>query len=163
MSQFQDKFISEGLTYDDVLLVPAYSDILPTAEYIKTATKLTKDITLNTPIISAAMDTVTEHRMAIGIAQLGGIGVLHKNMTIEDQAAEVRKVKRAENGMIADPVTLDETATVGDALDNMARHKIGGIPVVDDSLTLKGIVTNRDLRFEKDLSLIHISEPTRPY
>ncbi len=152
MSQFQDKFISEGLTYDDVLLVPAYSDILPTAEYIKTATQLTKDITLNTPIISAAMDTVTEHRMAIGIAQLGGIGVLHKNMTIEDQAAEVRKVKRAENGMIADPVTLDETATVGDALDNMARHKIGGIPVVDDSLTLKGIVTNRDLRFEKDMA-----------
>ena len=87
MSQFQDKFISEGLTYDDVLLVPAYSDILPTAEYIKTATQLTKDITLNTPIISAAIDTVTEHRMALGIAQLGGIGVLHKNMTIEDQAA----------------------------------------------------------------------------
>jgi IMP dehydrogenase len=152
MSQFQDKFISEGLTYDDVLLVPAYSDILPTAEYINTATQLTKDITLNTPIISAAMDTVTEHRMAIGIAQLGGIGVLHKNMTIEDQAAEVRKVKRAENGMIADPVTLDETATVGDALDNMARHKIGGIPVVDENLTLKGIVTNRDLRFEKDMA-----------
>lgn len=152
MSQFQDKFISEGLTYDDVLLVPAYSEILPTAEYISTATQLTKDIRLNTPIISAAMDTVTGHRMAIGIAQLGGIGVLHKNMSIEEQAAEVRKVKRAENGMIGDPVTLSLNATVGDALGNMAKHKIGGIPVVDENNKLKGIVTNRDLRFEKDMS-----------
>lgn len=152
MSQFQDKFISEGLTYDDVLLVPAYSEILPTAEYISTATQLTNDIRLNTPIISAAMDTVTEHRMAIGIAQLGGIGVLHKNMSIEEQAAEVRKVKRAENGMIGDPVTLDLDATVGDALENMAKHKIGGIPVISTDLTLKGIVTNRDLRFEKDMA-----------
>ncbi|WP_019038966.1 IMP dehydrogenase [Psychroflexus tropicus] len=135
-----------GLTYDDVLLVPAYSDVLPRTVSIQS--KFTKNITLNVPIVSAAMDTVTESRMAIAIAQEGGIGVLHKNMTIEEQALKVRRVKRAESGMIIDPVTLPITATVKDANDSMREHSIGGIPIVDDAHKLIGIVTNRDLRFE---------------
>ncbi|ESU18486.1 putative inosine-5'-monophosphate dehydrogenase [Flavobacterium cauense R2A-7] len=142
------KIIGEGLTYDDVLLVPNYSEILPREVSIKT--KFSKNITLNVPIVSAAMDTVTESSMAIAMAQEGGIGVLHKNMTIEQQAAKVRKVKRAESGMILDPVTLPLTATVGDAKQAMREFGIGGIPVVDDNQILKGIVTNRDLRFEKN-------------
>ncbi|ESU27593.1 putative inosine-5'-monophosphate dehydrogenase [Flavobacterium limnosediminis JC2902] len=142
------KIIGEGLTYDDVLLVPNYSEILPREVSIKT--KFSKNITLNVPIVSAAMDTVTESSMAIAMAQEGGIGVLHKNMTIEQQAAKVRKVKRAESGMIIDPVTLPLTATVGDAKLAMREFGIGGIPVVDENQILKGIVTNRDLRFEKN-------------
>ena len=142
------KIVGEGLTYDDVLLVPNYSEILPREVSIKT--KFSKNITLNTPIVSAAMDTVTESAMAIAMAQEGGIGVLHKNMSIKKQAAEVRKVKRAESGMIIDPVTLPLTATVGDAKQVMHEFSIGGIPVVDDNQVLKGIVTNRDLRFEKN-------------
>jgi IMP dehydrogenase len=142
------KIIGEGLTYDDVLLIPNYSEILPREVSIKT--KFSKNITLNVPIVSAAMDTVTESAMAIAMAQEGGIGVLHKNMTIEQQAAKVRKVKRAESGMIIDPVTLPLTATVGDAKQLMREFSIGGIPVVDEKQILKGIVTNRDLRFEKD-------------
>ena len=142
------KFIGQGLTYDDVLLVPSYSDTLPREVSIKS--KFSRNIPLNIPIISAAMDTVTESRMAIAIASEGGIGVLHKNMTIEEQAAKVRAVKRSESGMIIDPVTLPITAIVADANMNMQRYKIGGIPVVDDNNKLLGIVTNRDLRFEKN-------------
>ncbi|WP_455168856.1 IMP dehydrogenase [Aegicerativicinus sediminis] len=140
------KILGEGLTYDDVLLVPAYSEVLP--RDVSTATKFTRNILLNVPIISAAMDTVTESAMAIAMAREGGIGVLHKNMTILQQASEVRRVKRAESGMIIDPVTLPMTATVRDAKKSMAEHHIGGIPIVDAEGTLKGIVTNRDLRFE---------------
>jgi IMP dehydrogenase len=136
-----------GLTYDDVLLVPAYSDVLPRTVSIES--KFTRNISLNVPIVSAAMDTVTESRMAIAIAREGGIGVLHKNMTIEQQALKVRRVKRAESGMIIDPVTLPITATVKDANDSMREHSIGGIPIVDDFKKLIGIVTNRDLRFEQ--------------
>jgi IMP dehydrogenase len=136
-----------GLTYDDVLLVPAYSDVLPRTVSIQS--RFTKNITLNVPIASAAMDTVTESRMAIAIAQEGGIGVLHKNMTIDAQALKVRRVKRAESGMIIDPVTLPITATVKDANDSMREHSIGGIPIVDNAKKLIGIVTNRDLRFEQ--------------
>lgn len=136
-----------GLTYDDVLLVPAYSDVLPRTVSIQS--KFTRNINLNVPIVSAAMDTVTESRMAIAIAREGGIGVLHKNMTIEAQALKVRRVKRAESGMIIDPVTLPLTATVKDANESMKEHSIGGIPIVDDSKKLIGIVTNRDLRFEQ--------------
>ena len=144
------KILGEGLTYDDVLLVPAYSEILPREVNIQT--KFTRNITINNPIVSAAMDTVTESRMAIAIAREGGIGVLHKNMTIEQQASKVRKVKRAESGMIMDPVTLPLDAIVADAQQSMAEHSIGGIPVVDSDGKLKGIVTNRDLRFEKKLN-----------
>ena len=144
------KILGEGLTYDDVLLVPAYSEILPREVNIQT--KFTRNITINIPIVSAAMDTVTESRMAIAIAREGGIGVLHKNMTIEQQASKVRKVKRAESGMIMDPVTLPLDAVVADAQQSMAEHRIGGIPVVDSNGKLKGIVTNRDLRFEKKLN-----------
>jgi IMP dehydrogenase len=136
-----------GLTYDDVLLVPAYSDVLPRTVSIES--KFTRNISLNVPIASAAMDTVTESRMAIAIAQEGGIGVLHKNMTIEEQALKVRRVKRAESGMIIDPVTLPLTATVKDANNSMKEHSIGGIPIVDEDYKLIGIVTNRDLRFEQ--------------
>ncbi len=143
--------IQEGLTYDDVLLVPSYADILPTEQDIDLTTNLTKNISLKTPVISAAMDTVTGSAMAIAMAQEGGIGVIHKNMTIQHQADEVRKVKRAENGMILDPVTVKADSTVEDALGLMAEYKIGGIPVVDDSKKLVGIVTNRDLRFEKEM------------
>lgn len=148
MSLDSSKFVGEGLTYDDVLLVPAYSEILP--REVETTSYFTKKIKLNTPIVSAAMDTVTEYQLAIAIAQEGGIGVLHKNMTIEEQAAQVRKVKRSESGMILDPVTMPETATVKDALSIMKEYKIGGIPVINTKTELIGIVTNRDLRFEKN-------------
>ncbi len=145
-----NKIIGEGLTYDDVLLVPAYSEILPNEVEIKS--QFSKNIVLNTPIVSAAMDTVTESDMAISMAQQGGIGVVHKNMSIEAQAKEVRKVKRSESGMIKDPITMIASARVGDALQIMAENKIGGIPVVDDNSILVGIVTNRDLRFQKDMA-----------
>jgi IMP dehydrogenase len=148
INSITNKFVAEGLTYDDVLLVPDYSEILPREANI--SSYFTKNIKLNTPIVSAAMDTVTEYKLAIAIAQEGGIGVLHKNMSIEDQAAQVRKVKRSESGMIQDPVTLFNTATIGDAVNIMSENKIGGIPVVDKEGKLLGIVTNRDLRFEKD-------------
>ncbi|MAQ75911.1 MAG: IMP dehydrogenase [Aquimarina sp.] len=148
MTAHESKIVGEGLTYDDVLLVPAYSEILPREVNIQT--KFTRNITLNVPIVSAAMDTVTESRMAIAMAQEGGIGVLHKNMTIEEQALKVRKVKRAESGMIIDPVTLPIDAKVMDAKNNMREHSIGGIPIVDSEDKLIGIVTNRDLRFEKN-------------
>jgi IMP dehydrogenase len=148
MKAHNTKIIGEALTYDDVLLIPNYSEVLPREVSIKT--QFTKNISLNTPIVSAAMDTVTESAMAIAMAQEGGIGVLHKNMTIEQQASEVRKVKRAESGMIIDPVTLPLTATIGDAKNAMREYGIGGIPVVDNNQILKGIVTNRDLRFEKN-------------
>ena len=143
--------ISEGLTYDDVLVIPDYSEALPSK--VDTTTHFTKNIKLNIPIVSAAMDTVTEAGMAIAIAQEGGIGVLHKNMSIENQANEVRKVKRSESGMILDPITLEVEAKVGDALSIMQEHSIGGIPIVNKENKLVGIVTNRDLRFEKDLNL----------
>ena len=143
--------MKEGLTYDDVLVVPAYSEILP--YMVETETKFTKNITLNIPVVSSAMDTVTESKMAIAIAQEGGIGVLHKNMSIESQALEVRKVKRSESGMILDPITLGLNANVGDAFKMMRENKIGGIPIVDENMHLLGIVTNRDLRFEKDMAL----------
>lgn len=146
MTAHENKILGEGLTYDDVLLVPAFSEVLPREVNIQT--KFTKNISINVPIVSAAMDTVTESRMAIAIAREGGIGVLHKNMTIAQQAAKVRKVKRAESGMIIDPVTLPIDAIVADAKQNMKEHSIGGIPIVDDQGKLKGIVTNRDLRFE---------------
>lgn len=149
MEAHQNKILGEGLTYDDVLLVPAFSEILPREVRIKT--KFTRNISINVPIVSAAMDTVTESRMAIAMAQEGGIGVLHKNMSIERQAMKVRKVKRAESGMILDPVTLPSSALVKDAKDNMREFSIGGIPIVDDAGTLIGIVTNRDLRFEKTM------------
>ena len=142
------KIVGEGLTYDDVLLIPAYSEVLP--RDVKLESQFSRNITLKTPVISAAMDTVTGSAMAIAMARQGGIGVIHKNMTIAAQAAEVRRVKRSESGMIQDPVTLSREATVGDALAIMKEHRIGGIPVVDETNTLVGIVTNRDLRFEKD-------------
>ncbi len=148
MTTNNPKIISEGLTYDDVLLVPHYSEVLP--REVSTQSYFSRNIPLNVPIVSAAMDTVTESAMAIAIAREGGIGVLHKNMTIEEQALQVRKVKRAESGMIIDPVTLSLTSTVGDAKLCMKEHSIGGIPIVDDAGVLKGIVTNRDLRFERD-------------
>lgn len=148
MQSHLSKIVGEGLTYDDVLLIPAYSEVLPREVSIKT--KFTKNIELNVPIASAAMDTVTESAMAIAIAREGGIGVLHKNMTITQQATEVRKVKRAESGMIIDPVTLSLDAVVLDAKKSMKEHSIGGIPIVDQNGLLKGIVTNRDLRFEKN-------------
>lgn len=144
-----DKFVGEGLTYDDVLLIPAYSEIMPRS--VNISTLFSRNIKLNIPIVSAAMDTVTESGMAIAIAQEGGIGVIHKNMTIENQANEVKKVKRAENGMIIEPVTMKKDAFVKDALELMKEFKIGGIPVVDDENRLVGIVTNRDLRFERNL------------
>jgi len=143
-----DKFVGQGLTYDDVLLVPAYSEVLPRTVSIQS--RFSKNISLNIPMISAAMDTVTESQMAIAMAREGGIGVLHKNMTIEEQAGKVRAVKRSESGMIIDPVTLPETAIVSDANANMRQYKIGGIPIVDEENKLIGIVTNRDLRFEKN-------------
>ncbi len=148
MSFSNEKLVGEGYTYDDVLLVPAYSQILP--READTSSKFSRNIRVNIPIVSAAMDTVTDSVMAIAMAQEGGIGVIHKNMSIEDQANEVRKVKRAENGMILDPITLQESALVADALKIMADYKIGGIPVVDSRNKLVGIITNRDLRFERD-------------
>ncbi|MEX0274037.1 MAG: IMP dehydrogenase [Flavobacteriaceae bacterium] len=148
MEAHHQKILGEGLTYDDVLLVPAYSQVLPREVDIRT--KFTKNITINIPVVSAAMDTVTESRMAIAMAREGGIGVLHKNMAMEQQAAKVRKVKRAESGMIMDPVTLPQTALVQDAKATMKEYSIGGIPIVDGNGKLIGIVTNRDLRFEKN-------------
>lgn len=139
----------EGLTFDDVLLVPAYSEVLPRDVDIKT--RLTKDITLNVPMLSAAMDTVTEASLAIALAREGGIGILHKNMNIEKQADQVRKVKRSESGLIIDPITLAVDATIGDALKLMRENKIGGIPIIEDGGVLAGILTNRDLRFEEDM------------
>lgn len=150
MNAHTTRIIGQGLTYDDVLLIPDYSEVLP--REVNITSKFSRNITLNVPVVSAAMDTVTESSMAIAMAQEGGIGVLHKNMTIEQQAAKVRKVKRAESGMIIDPVTLPLTATIGDAKQAMREFGIGGIPVVDENGTLKGIVTNRDLRFEKQNS-----------
>lgn len=146
-----NKFVSEGLTYDDVLLIPAYSEVLP--REVNTSTFLTKKIKLNVPIVSAAMDTVTESDLAIAIAQNGGIGMLHKNMTIARQADEVRKVKRSESGMIQDPVTLHPEATLSEAFALMREFKIGGIPIIDKNQQLLGILTNRDIRFQKDLKL----------
>lgn len=145
-----DKFFGEGLTYDDVLLVPAYSEILP--HQVNIQSKLTKNISINVPIVAAAMDTVTEANLAIAMARVGGIGVLHKNMSIEQQAKEVRKVKRSEAGMIIDPVTIKKDDTVLVAKQLMNTHKIGGIPVIDNNEKLIGIVTNRDLRFETEQS-----------
>lgn len=144
-----DKIVMDGLTFDDVLLIPAYSEVLPKSVELKT--KFSRNIELNVPFVTAAMDTVTESQMAIAIAREGGIGVIHKNMTIEDQARHVAIVKRAENGMIYDPVTIRRGSTVKDALDMMAEYHIGGIPVVDEENHLVGIVTNRDLRFERRL------------
>ncbi len=146
MNFITDKIVMDGLTFDDLLLVPAYSEVLPKDVSLKT--KFSKNITLNVPFVTAAMDTVTEAKMAIAIAREGGIGVIHKNMSIEEQAHQVAIVKRAENGMIYDPVTISVNAVVKDALDLMAEYHIGGIPVVDDEKKLVGIVTNRDLRFE---------------
>lgn len=144
----QSKFYGEGLTFDDVLLVPAYSEVLP--REVNISTQLTKQLKLNTPIVSAAMDTVTEATLAIALAREGGIGILHKNMTIEQQADQVRKVKRSESGLILDPITLMENHTIGDALKLMRENKIGGIPIIDADKKLVGILTNRDLRFEKN-------------
>ena len=143
-----EKFAGDGLTYDDVLLIPAYSEVLP--RDVDTSSWFTRKIKINIPIVSAAMDTVTDSTMAIAIAQEGGIGVLHKNMSIQDQAAEVRRVKRSESGMITDPITLMEDAVVQDALDIMRENKIGGIPIVNSNGILVGIITNRDLRFERN-------------
>ncbi|GAB4136894.1 MAG: IMP dehydrogenase [Bacteroidia bacterium] len=149
MATAKSKFLIEGLTYDDVLLVPAYSEILPREVDIRS--RFSRNILLNAPIVSAAMDTVTESELAIAIAREGGIGVIHKNMTIEQQAEQVRKVKRSESGMILDPVVMHDDATIGDALRLMKENKIGGIPVVAKDGKLVGIVTNRDLRFEKSM------------
>ncbi len=148
MQPDHDKFSGEGLTYDDVLLIPAYSQVMP--REVDISTSFSRNIQMRIPVVSSAMDTVTESRMAISLAQEGGIGVLHKNMSIQEQAIKVRKVKRSENGMIIDPITLHEDALIVDALQIMKENKIGGIPVVSDGNKLVGIVTNRDLRFEKD-------------
>ena len=145
-----DKIVMDGLTYDDVLLIPAYSEVLPRT--VSLTTRFSRNIELHIPFVTAAMDTVTEAPMAIAIAREGGIGVIHKNMSIEEQARQVAIVKRAENGMIYDPVTIQRGKTVGDALALMAEYHIGGIPVVDDDMKLVGIVTNRDLRFEHNLN-----------
>lgn len=150
MSTDQSKVLSEALTYDDVLLIPAYSEILP--RETTTKTKLTRNIDLNIPLVSAAMDTVTEYELAIAMAQEGGIGIIHKNMTLEEQASQVRKVKRSESGMILDPITLSDDSTLGDAHQIMREFKIGGIPVIDSNRKLIGILTNRDLRFERQMS-----------
>ncbi len=150
MSFINERVVQEGLTFDDVLLVPAYSEVLPREVSVKS--RFSRNIALNIPIVSAAMDTVTEAPMAIAIAREGGIGVIHKNMSIAEQSSQVRRVKRAENGMIYDPITITKNHTVGDALALMNENKIGGIPVVDSSMKLVGIVTNRDLRFQKNMS-----------
>lgn len=148
MSFTDDKILYEGLTFDDVLLVPSYSEVLP--REVDLSSNFTRKIKINTPVVSAAMDTVTEEELAIAIAREGGIGVIHKNMSIEKQAAQVKRVKRAENVMIFDPITINLEATVADAMNLMSEYKIGGIPVVDKDGILKGIVTNRDLRFENN-------------
>lgn len=150
MSLDSSKFLFEALTYDDVLLLPSYSEVLP--RETNTSTLLSRNIRLNIPLVSAAMDTVTEYEMAIAMAHLGGLGFIHKNMSIAEQADQVKRVKRSESGMILDPVTLGENATLGDALSIMKDQKIGGIPVIDSKNKLIGILTNRDLRFEKNLS-----------
>ena len=150
MSFIADKVVMDGLTFDDVLLIPAYSEVLP--RNVELTTKFSRNIKLNVPIVSAAMDTVTEAKLAIAIAREGGIGVIHKNMPIAEQARQVHAVKRAENGMIYDPVTITRGSTVRDALDMMKEYHIGGIPVVDEEGKLVGIVTNRDLRFERNLN-----------
>src|ERR1043165_3675502 len=142
----KSKFYGEGLTFDDVLLVPAYSEVLP--REVNLSTQLTKNIRINIPMVSAAMDTVTEQRLAIALAREGGIGILHKNMSIEKQVEQVRKVKRSESGLIIDPITLHEDAIIAAALRLMKENKIGGIPIVDNNKVLVGILTNRDLRFE---------------
>ena len=149
MSFLSEKVVFEGLTFDDVLLIPSYSEILP--REVDLTSKFSRSITINTPIVSAAMDTVTEYQMAIAIAREGGIGVIHKNMEIDEQAHQVTTVKRAENGMIYDPITITREKKVADAINLMSKYKIGGIPVVDNSGYLVGIVTNRDLRFEKNM------------
>ena len=151
MSFIDDRIAQEGLTFDDVLLIPAYSEVLP--REVDLQTRFSRNISLNIPIVSAAMDTVTEAPMAIALAREGGIGVIHKNMSIAAQADQVRKVKRSENGMISDPVTIGQDQTVGDALRLMKENHIGGIPVTDGSCRLVGIVTNRDVRFYQDLSV----------
>ena len=148
---FDKKILFEALTYDDVLLLPGYSTILP--RDAQTSTLLTRDIKLNVPLISAAMDTVTEAELAISMALEGGLGIIHKNMSIQDQAIQVRKVKRSQSGMILDPITLPVSSLVEDANGIMREFKIGGIPVIDDEEKLIGIITNRDLRFIKDTSL----------
>lgn len=150
LTQDASKFFTQALTYDDVLLLPAYSEVLP--RNTNTQTRLTKKIMLNIPLVSAAMDTVSEYELAISMAHLGGIGFIHKNMSIEAQADQVKRVKRSESGMILDPITLEEDAILQDALNIMKDHKIGGIPVVSNDGKLVGIITNRDLRFEKDTS-----------
>lgn len=147
----QDKIIEQAITFDDVLLVPAYSEVLPSQ--VSLQSRLTDKITLNVPIVSAAMDTVTEAEMAIAIARVGGLGFIHKNMTIEEQAAQVNKVKRSENGMISTPVTLSKNHTLGEAKETMARYKISGLPVVDEENNLIGIITNRDVKYQEDLSV----------
>ncbi|MDR1004640.1 MAG: IMP dehydrogenase [Prevotellaceae bacterium] len=149
MSFIADKIVMDGLTFDDVLLIPAYSEVLP--REVELSTRFSRNIELKIPFVTAAMDTVTESKMAIAIAREGGIGVIHKNMTIDEQARQIAIVKRAENGMIYDPVTIKRGSSVGDALALMAEYRIGGIPVVDDERHLVGIVTNRDLRFERNL------------
>ena len=151
MSFIEDKVAQEGITFDDVLLIPAYSEVTP--DRVTLGTRFSRNITLNIPVVSAAMDTVTEAEMAIAIAREGGIGVIHKNMPIAAQAAQVRKVKRADSGMIYDPVTITKDQTVADALRLMKENRIGGIPVIDAERHLIGILTNRDLRFQKDMSL----------
>lgn len=150
MSFVTDKVVSEGLTFDDVLLIPSYSEVLP--REVDLSSLFTRNIRLNTPVVTAAMDTVTDSQMAIAIAREGGIGVIHKNMSIEEQARQVTTVKRAENGMIFDPITITADKRVKDALDIMRIYKIGGVPVIDETRTLVGIVTNRDLRFETDMT-----------
>ena len=150
MSFLADRVKMDGLTFDDVLLIPAYSEVLPRNVDLKT--RFSRNITLNIPVVSAAMDTVTEAQLAIAIAREGGIGVIHKNMSIAEQARQVHMVKRAENGMIYDPVTINPDKTVRDALAMMEEYHIGGVPVVDKDNMLVGIVTNRDLRFERDLN-----------
>ena len=151
MIDFSQKIVQEALTFDDVLLVPAYSNILPREVEVKS--KISKNVALNIPIVSAAMDTVTESRLAIAIAREGGLGFIHKNMTIEAQAKKVRQVKRAESGLIIDPITLKKDSTIGETLQLMKENKIGGIPVIDDAGTLIGIITNRDLRFQDQLDM----------
>ncbi len=150
MSYLSDRIVSEGLTFDDLLLIPAYSEVIPST--VNISSKFSRNIIINTPIVSAAMDTVTESAMGIAIAREGGIGVIHKNMSIDEQTRQVMKVKRAENAMIYDPITIHESAKVGDVLKLMEEYHIGGIPVVDQNNVLKGIVTNRDLRFHKNES-----------
>lgn len=159
MSEYGAKFVKEGLTFDDVLLIPAESDVTP--DMVNLQTKLTKDITLNIPLMTAAMDTVTESRMAIAIAREGGIGVIHKNMTIEEQATEVDKVKRSENGVILNPFFLSPMHTVKDADALMGKYKISGVPICEDDGTLVGILTNRDLRFMSDFN-VRIAEVMTP-